>query len=101
IAIPGETWYFPDIYDMRGALADPPQQDWRSAVATRIERSSTFRELGVSREQIDDELSRLSLSQWGSVLAVANLAFARAEGKERWGDKTPGYVRHLPLLNRE
>ena len=101
IAIPGETWYFPDIDEMRNALAAASEQDWRAAVATRIERSSTFRELGVSREQIDDELSQMSLDQWGSVLAVANLAFARAEGKDRWGDKTPGYVRQLPMLKRE
>jgi hypothetical protein len=101
IAIPGETWYFPDIEEMRTGLATAPEQDWRAAVATRIERSSTFRELGVSRDQIDDALSRISFNEWGNVLAVANLAFARAEGKDRWGDKTPGYVRHLPLLKRE
>jgi hypothetical protein len=101
IAIPGETWYFPDIHEMRTELAAAPEQEWRAAVATRIERSSTFRELGVSREQIDEELSGILLAQWSNVLAVANLAFARAEGKDRWGDKTPGYVRHLPLLKRE
>ena len=101
IAIPGETWFFPDIDDMRTALASAPEHDWRATVAMRIEGCSTFPELGVTREQIDDELSRIPFTQWGNVLAVANLAFARAEGKVRWGDKTPGYVRYLPLLKRE
>lgn len=27
-------------------------------------------------------------------------AYAAAQGKPRWGDKTPGYVEHLPLLAR-
>src|SRR5690606_29916539 len=94
IAIPGETWYFPDIHRMRASLA--PTAEWREVVATLIESSATFLELGVSREQLHDELSRIAFEHWPDVVAVANLAFARAEGKDRWGDKTPGYVRHLP-----
>ena len=101
IAIPGETWYFDHLERMREQIAAEPESSWRSIVADAIERAATFPELGVTREQLDEELARISRTRWGDVLAVANLAFARAEGKPRWGDKTPGYVRFLPLIRRE
>jgi hypothetical protein len=101
IAIPGETWYFFDVLDkMRREIIAAPESAWRHLVADKIENSATFPTLGVTSAQLRSELGRLSRGRWSDILAVANLAFARAEGKERWGDKTPGYVRHLPDIKR-
>jgi hypothetical protein len=101
IAIPGETWYFPDLDRLRQELASQPEQVWRGQVVDYIVRSATFPELGITRELIVEQLNSAARSQWGKVLSAANVAFARLEGKARWGDKTPGYVRHLPLLASE
>lgn len=101
IAIPGETWYFESLEGMRDRIAEASESSWRRIVADTIENAATFPELGVTREQIEEELAQITRGRWGDILAIANLAFARAEGKARWGDKTPGYVRFLPLIRRE
>jgi len=36
----------------------------------------------------------------GEAIAAVYEAYADREGKPRWGDKTPMYMRHLPLLER-
>ena len=72
----------------------------------------------VDRDRFLEDLSRLQvLAAWGLSLddigagihpgtstgeAIAAIfeAYAAHEGKPRWGDKTPMYMRHLPLLER-
>jgi hypothetical protein len=101
IAIPGETWYFRYLDRQREHILGEPETSWRRTLGDSIEALATFSELGITRAQLDAELTHTSRLRWGDVLAVANRAFARAEGKPRWGDKTPGYVRRLPLIHRE
>jgi hypothetical protein len=98
VAIPGETWFFPDLHADRKVVGGWPEAIWRDKLVDRISQIATFPELGISIEQLRVELDSVSRENWPAVIAVANLAFARAERKARWGDKTPGYVRHLPLL---
>ena len=72
----------------------------------------------VDVERFLDDLSRIStLAAWGlapaevaprlrggmklrEAIAAIYEAYAAKEGKPRWGDKTPMYMRHLPLLER-
>ena len=72
----------------------------------------------VDAEQCLDDLSRIpALAAWGiapddvsprirsgmgigPALAAVYESVAAREGKPRWGDKTPMYMRHLPLLER-
>src|SRR5919106_1319653 len=37
-------------------------------------------------------------ARYAEVMEAAYCAYARAQGKRRWGDKTPRYVMHIPLL---
>lgn len=98
IAVPGETWFFPRIHALRDRVGSLPSGSWRDVVEREICGAGTFDELEVSREEVSRELARLERDEWPAVVAAANRAFARTEGKARWGDKTPGYVRHLPLV---
>ncbi len=98
IAIPGETWYFPDLHADRATIRVWPEHEWRDRLTQRITGAAVFPELGVTDSALREELESLSRDDWPSVVAVVNRAFARGEGKPRWGDKTPGYVRHLPLI---
>lgn len=100
IAIPGETWFFPDVDADRGRIDAMPEADWRSCLTQRIVESAVFPELGVTREALATELARIPRGDWPSVVSCVNRAFARAERKPRWGDKTPGYVRCLPVIKR-
>lgn len=98
ISIPGETWYFPEFHAERAAIDAWPEAEWRERLTQRIVASSVFPQLGVSREALRSQLASLTRADWPSVIACANVAFARDERKPRWGDKTPGYVRCLPVI---
>lgn len=98
IGIPGETWYFPDLHADRAAIHNWSNAEWRDRLTQRIAGSTVFEQLGVSREALRSQLESLTRDDWPSVIASANLAFACGEHKPRWGDKTPGYVRWLPLI---
>jgi len=98
IAIPGETWYFPDLHAERALVVRWPESEWRDRLTQRITGLAVFPELGISPTALRDELDSVSREDWPSVVACVNLAFARIERKPRWGDKTPGYVRSLPMI---
>ncbi|HTL96943.1 MAG TPA: sulfotransferase, partial [Gemmatimonadaceae bacterium] len=98
IAIPGETWYFPELHADRAIIREWPDGEWRDRLTQRITSHPVFPELGISRSTLLAELDSLSRDDWPSVVALVNLTFARTEGKPRWGDKTPGYVRCLPVI---
>lgn len=98
ISIPGETWYFPEFHAERVAIEAWPESEWRECLTERIAASSVFPQLGVSRQSLRSQLDSVKRADWSSVISCANVAFARDEGKPRWGDKTPGYVRYLPLI---
>lgn len=98
IAIPGETWYFPEVHADRAIISSWPDAEWRDRLTRRLVGLTVFPELGVSASDLREELESISRDEWPSVVSSVNLAFARSEGKPRWGDKTPGYVRCLPLI---
>ncbi|MEE9293701.1 MAG: sulfotransferase [Phycisphaerae bacterium] len=54
--------------------------------------------------ELDPELFRTKLSManadWREVFSLVYEEYAQHVRKVRWGDKTPGYVRHLKLLNQ-
>ena len=50
-------------------------------------------------EAVRDELEGERVP-YGEAIAAAYRAYARVNGKSRWGDKTPRYVEHIPFLAR-
>lgn len=98
IGIPGETWYFPELHADRAAIGDWPDAEWRGRLTERIAGLPVFAQLGVPSELLRSQLETVTRDEWPLVIASANLAFACCERKARWGDKTPGYVRCLPLI---
>lgn len=100
IAIPGETWFFPELDARRDHVRSlaASESGWRQVVAEHVCGFATFAELGVDRAAVRSLLQETDITEWPDVVAVANRAYARSFGKPRWGDKTPGYVRHLPLI---
>ncbi|HEV3471789.1 MAG TPA: sulfotransferase [Actinomycetota bacterium] len=47
---------------------------------------------------VRDELGDRSQVSYADAISAAFGAYARVHGKNRWGDKTPRYVEHIPLL---
>jgi hypothetical protein len=51
-------------------------------------------------EMVEHELDGLDEVPYATALEAPYLAYARVNGKTRWGDKTPRYVESMPLLAR-
>src|SRR4029077_17606559 len=63
-----------------------------------VARIPTIRAWGL---RVDDVRPRVrSGMATGDAIAAIFEAYAERQGKPRWGDKTPMYMRHLPLLER-
>jgi hypothetical protein len=49
-------------------------------------------------EAVRDEIGDATRLAYAAAVGAAFTAYARVQGKSRWGDKTPRYVQHIPLL---
>jgi len=90
LAIPAETHFVPDLLErqaecrMSGELVD-------AIVASR-----TWDDFGLDAERLRAEASEAHGA--AEVLRVFYRLCAEREGKPRWGDKTPGYVKRMRAI---
>ncbi len=92
IAIPDESFFVPLLARRHGRAIDAER------FVDDVGRIQTIREWGLS---VEDVAARLhSGMSTGEAIAAIYEAYAAGVGKPRWGDKTPMYMRHLPLLER-
>lgn len=92
LAVPDESYFIPQLADRHGERPDP--EDF----VDDLRRLPTLRDWGVSP---DDVRARLRPgATLGEAVAAVHEAYAAARGKRRFGDKTPMYMAHLPLLER-
>ena len=92
LAVPDESYFVPQLAHRH---ADPPDV---AAFVDDLRRLPTLREWGVDP---DDVAARLRPGQTlGDAIGAIYETYAELQGKERWGDKTPMYMQHLPLLER-
>jgi Sulfotransferase family len=92
LAIPDESFFIPQLADRHGRRIDPER------FVDDLRRLPAIRDWGVP---LDDVRRRLRPElPLGEAIAAVYEAYAAREGKRRWGDKTPMYMRHLGLLDR-
>jgi Sulfotransferase family len=92
LAIPDESFFIPLLARRHGRTVDAER------FLDDVARIPTIREWGVRPEDVG--LRVRSGMATGEALATIFEAYAEHAGKPRWGDKTPMYMRHLPLLER-
>jgi len=92
LAIPDESYFIPPLAGRHGATIDV------DAFVDDLRRLPTLRDWGVSVEDVRERL-RPGLPT-GQAIAAVYEQYAVDCGKSRWGDKTPMYMQHLPLLER-
>jgi hypothetical protein len=92
LAIPNESFFVPLLADRHLLRIDPDE------FVDDLRRLKTVREWGVPLAKVRARLRE----QMPIGLAIAAIyeVYAEEHGKQRWGDKTPMYMRHLPLLRR-
>lgn len=92
LAIPDESYFIPQLAARHRGRLDP------AAFEDDLRRLPTLAEWGVSARDVRERLPAGATVADG-VTAIYGL-YAERRGKNRWGDKTPLYMRYLPLLER-
>lgn len=97
IAIPEETWYFPQLLKEIGQLR---AGNWRKNIATRVLELNRIHFPELTVEALEKSLTEVAIDDIQNIIPVVNREFMIRQGKSRWGDKTPGYVMHLTLFKK-
>lgn len=97
IAIPEETWYYPQLYK---ELLQYEGDNWRERVNNRILELNQKHYPALKSKQLEKSLESVEWGEVPKIISTVNREFANRENKPRWGDKTPGYTLHLPLLKK-
>jgi hypothetical protein len=92
LALPDESYFIPQLADRHSTPVDPV------AFADDLRRLPTLREWHVDVDEVRARLRPGMAS--GEAIAAVYETYAAAQGKARWGDKTPMYMAELPLLER-
>jgi Sulfotransferase family len=92
LAIPDESYFVPQLAGRQRSSIDV------DAFVDDLRRIRTLRDWDVS---VEDVRARLRPGMpLGEAIAAVYETYAADLGKSRWGDKTPMYMQHLPLLER-
>jgi len=93
LTIPWETHFIPSFYR---AFGDPSSDQEAWQLACRILKFPRVAFWGITAKEQDFSGCR----SFSGVTRRLFEIWAKKEGKPRWGDKTPHYVREIPLLVR-
>ena len=93
VAIPPESRFITELWTGHDEVEVDP-------LLAELEANDRFQTWELPIAEVKRELNGGSSARYVEVMEAAYTAHARAHGKHRWGDKTPRYVRHIPLLAR-
>lgn len=99
MAIPTESHFIPAQWKARGKYLEGGVLN-AERLAADILRSPHVQRWGVPEELVLRRIRSLQAPGFADVVESVFLANAEQQGKRRWGDKTPRYVRFIPLLAR-
>jgi hypothetical protein len=92
IAVPDESYFVPQLAARHRGGIDAGE------FVDDLRRLGTVAEWEVDPEQVRQRLHQGMPT--GAAIAAVYETYAADRGKDRWGDKTPMYMEHLPLLER-
>jgi hypothetical protein len=92
LAVPDESYFVPQLARRHRGTVDP------ASFIDDLRRLPTLAEWRLSPDAVGVRL-RTGMTTGNAIAAVFE-AYAAERGKPRWGDKTPLYMQHLPLLER-
>lgn len=92
LAVPDESYFVPQLAARHRGAVDP------AAFLDDLRRVRRLRDLGIEPDDVAPRL-RAGMTA-GEAIAAVFETVAAAQGKARWGDKTPLYMQYLGLLER-
>jgi hypothetical protein len=94
LAIPPETHFVPDLIEAIDGGANPEQ-------AVEVMRSvRQWGDLHIAPEEVLERFRALDRFEAGPALRAFYAIYAERQGKPRWGEKTPAYVRSMRQIER-
>jgi hypothetical protein len=101
LAIPGETHFLIALWDRRRQFETAGGRLDAEALARSAMSSHQFRYWEVPDDAVLQRVRVLPPDAgFADTVGALYMAYADERGKRRWGDKTPQYVRSIPLLAR-
>ena len=94
LAIPPETHFLPELIDRAATGADG------QALADVIAGARTWGDFGLDERDLRARVEAAEPNA-GSVARAFYSLYAERQGKPRWGDKTPIYVKHMRKIGGE
>jgi hypothetical protein len=97
VAIPPETDFIPDLAEACKASAEPAQAFIDVLSGRWAWRLNDFQ---IGMDDAVRKVRELRPFTLAKALRIIYRTYAAKFGKERWGDKTPSYLGHMPLVAR-
>ena len=97
LTIPPETHFVPPLIQASGKLRFNPERAARWIVEDRHRRWGDF---GLDADELLRRLEAIPRFNAPDALRAFFRLYAEREGKPRWGDKTPDYVRRMKKIER-
>lgn len=98
VAVPPESHFITQAYFRRRDLVGGAGFVSVDRFLGLLEHHRHFLDWGLPLEEVGAQLRRNQRLTLPRALATPFEVYAARHGKERWGDKTPMYVRHIPVL---
>ena len=98
LAIPPESHFIPLVARVRSRYEQPSGFD-AEHMAADVMRGLRFRDWNLSADAVRAAIRERHPTTLASAIECVFVAYADAQGKARWGDKTPGYSIELPLIS--
>jgi len=98
VSIPPETWYILDLvkkFELDGPLTAKEQLEMMEIVTSHYR----WPDLKIRTDELKKWMSLQGEPSLRGFLETIYVQYARREGKDVWGDKTPPYVNILPELS--
>jgi Sulfotransferase family len=94
LAIPPETHFVPELIDAIDSGAGPPEA---VGVMTAVRQ---WGDLGIDQAEVLATFEELESFEADAALRAFYGIYLRRQGKPRWGEKTPAYVRNMRKIER-
>jgi hypothetical protein len=95
LAIPPETHFVPDV--IRLARRDGGT---RVRMVRTMTRHARWGDFGLDAKELRGRVAHVKPARSGPVVRAFYELYAESQGKPRWGDKTPRYMRAMPRIQR-
>jgi hypothetical protein len=93
LAIPAETHFVPRLAVLWERSADPAGE-----FVAQVVRQERWVDLALPADRLAQAIAEARPAVLGDALRILYGLYAEVRDKSRWGDKTPAYVLHMPLI---